>query len=393
MNDNKTKQAVILCGGLGTRLKDVIKDIPKPMAPVGKLPFLDYLVSQLKQNGFNKFLFLTGYKSEVIENYFQGKEFNFSVEKMPLGTGGALFNAFAKLEDEFFMLNGDTFFDIDFNIFLAFINSKEIPVALALRATSDVSRYGLVNINDNFAVEKFVEKTSLDEKTPDGYINAGIYYFKKAFLKSYFENWNKKLLSIEKDIFPQMVNKSELFALPLGGKFIDIGIPEDYKKAQEEIPQRVCKKAKPALFIDRDGTIINDPGYIFGTDLTFFEDTVEFVRNYQEKGFYIFVVTNQSGIAKGKFSEEDSRITNNEVIRKYSSLGIKIDDLKYCPYHIYGCINKYSKNSIFRKPNPGMLLELGEKHKIDYKNSIMYGDREDIDKIKLPYINFIKKET
>lgn len=427
MNTNNLKQAVILCGGLGTRLKEVVKDIPKPMALIGKTPFLDYIVSHLKQNSFDKFLFLTGYESEIIENYFKigsqsksndtgvmlnlfqhriieqpcGPETSsgrrklicdFSIEETPLGTAGALFNAFDKLEDEFFLLNGDTFFDIDFNLFESFINSKGVKAAIALRATKDISRYGLVEINGEFFVEKFTEKTDLTDDIADGFINAGVYYFKKEILKPYFQNWQRNFLSIEKDIFPKMVEEKSLYALPLGGKFIDIGIPEDYKKAQEEIPQRIEQTPKPAIFVDRDGTIIKDAGYTFGTNLDFYEDTIEFVRKYYKKGFYIFVVTNQAGIAKGKFSEEDSQITNNTVCKKYLSEGIKIDDVIYCPYHIDGCIKKYTKKSIFRKPSPGMLLALGEKYKIDYKNSIMFGDREDIDKIKLPYVKFVRKE-
>lgn len=390
-SNNNIKQAVILCGGLGTRLKDIVKDIPKPMALIDKLPFLGYLVLYLRLNGFNKFLFLTGYKSEIIEAYFPGCDF--SIEKEALGTAGALLNAFDKLENEFFLLNGDTFFDIDFGLFSDFINLKKLKAAIALRATKDVSRYGLVEFNKNFLVKNFLEKTTLNEDFVDGYINAGIYYFKKEILKPYLTNWNGEFLSIEKDIFPKFVDENLLFGLPLGGKFIDIGIPEDYKKAKKEIPIRIKKKKKPALFVDRDGTIIKDDGYTFGTDLDFFEDTIEIVKKYQQKGFYIFVVTNQSGIAKGKFSEQDALITNNAVCEKYSSLGIKIDDFIYCPYHIDGCVDKYKKKSIFRKPNPGMLLSLGEKYKIDYKNSIMFGDREDIDKINLPYIQFIKKNN
>ena len=384
-------QAVILCGGLGTRLKSVVTDIPKPMAPVRNFPFLHYIVEHLKVYGFDKFLFLTGYKSKIIEEYFS--EYDFSIENEPLGTGGALFNAFEKLQDEFFLINGDTFFDIDFEIFNDYIKINSVNSAIALFPTKNIERYGLVEIEDDFCIKNFIEKSNLDNNLADGFINSGIYYFKKSVLEKYYSGWDNNFVSIEKEIFPKLVEIKELKGLPMGGLFIDIGIPEDYEKAQTLIPQRVKDIKRSALFIDRDGTIIEDKGYTFGKNLTFFSDTVDLVRKYKNKGYYIFVVTNQAGVAKGKFTEQDTVTTNNVIKDYYSEQNIKIDDFIYCPFHIDGIIEKYSKSSVYRKPNSGMVLELGSKYKIDYKKSLFYGDNVKIDKINLPYLVFKQKES
>lgn len=383
-------QAVILCGGMGTRLKSVVSDVPKPMAPIGNLPFLHYIVEHLKKNNFDKFLFLTGYKSEVIETYFDGCEF--SVETVPLGTGGALFNAFDKLEEEFYLLNGDTFFDIDYKIFQDYVSNNSVSSAIAVFPTSNIQRYGLVDIDIDFTVKSMVEKTNLDSSIADGYINSGIYYFKKDSLSKYYKNWNKNFVSIEKEIFPQLIEDKSLKAMPMGGLFIDIGIPEDYQKAQTLIPERLQYLQKPALFIDRDGTMIRDGGYTFGSNLEFIQDTLEFVKNYKEKGYYIFVVTNQAGVAKGKFTLSDVTLTNETVKECYYSKGLEIDDFIYCPFHIDGVVSEFTKKSVFRKPEAGMVLELGNKYKIDYSRSIFYGDNEKVDKINLPYLKYLKKE-
>jgi D,D-heptose 1,7-bisphosphate phosphatase len=380
-------QAVILCGGLGTRLKDVIKDIPKPMAPIADKPFLDYIVTHLKDNGFNKFLFLTGYKSDIIESHFP--EYDFSVENKPLGTAGAILNAFDKLEENFVLINGDTFFDIDYYIFLNFLKNAQADSAIALRATKDIDRYGFVSIDQNFKIQQFIEKTALPEDIADGYINAGIYYFSKKLLANYYKTWDGEFLSIEKDIFPHLVEKNELLGLPMGGKFIDIGIPADYYRAQKEIPDRLTQEKRPALFIDRDGTIIRDTGYVHDNDVSFYEETIDFVKKHQSKDYIIAIITNQAGIAKGKFPIEAMHKTNEAVLQKYKGEGIVIDKIVYCPYHPEGTLEEYKKKSVFRKPSAGMILSICENFKVDFKNSFMYGDNRKVDKINLPYLKSI----
>ena len=149
-------QAVILSGGFGTRLSHIVSDVPKPMAPINNKPFLEYLVETLKKQGVDDFVFLTGYKSEIIEEYFKNLEnAKFIKEETALGTGGAILNAYKYLDEEFFVVNGDTFFDIDLSLLKDFSNDKDCSIAL--RYTNNIERYGFVDIDDNYKIISFVD--------------------------------------------------------------------------------------------------------------------------------------------------------------------------------------------------------------------------------------------
>ncbi len=379
------KQAVILSGGFGTRLAHVVSDVPKPMAPIKNKPFLEYIIGQLQNHGFDSFVFLTGYKSEIIENHFKDlPNTRFVKEETALGTGGAILNAFEFLNDNFYVINGDTFFDIDFSILEEFGKNK--PCTIALRYTDNISRYGFVEIDKNFEISSFTEKGNLPKNRIDGYINGGIYRIEKSVLKRFLDEFSVQFISLETEIFPKLLKNKELFGLPVGGCFIDIGIPEDYYKAQNLIPEWASKKAKPALFIDKDGTLIVNTEYPNGKNFEIIESTINIVKKYSEKNYHIIMVTNQAGIAKNKFNFDQMQEGFEGIKEFYKTQGIEFDDIEFCPYHKDGVIKEYSYASLLRKPNPGMILRACEKVKIDLKNSIMVGDNSEIDNIKLPYL-------
>ena len=379
------RQAVILAGGFGTRLSHVVSDVPKPMAPIKNIPFLDFIIKQLQRHGFDNFVFLTGYKAEIIEDYFKNlPDTIFIKEETALGTGGAILNAFNSLNDEFFIINGDTFFDIDFSLLEDF--GKDKPCAIALRYTNNIHRYGFVEIDDTFKTISFVEKGNLPENRIDGFINGGIYFMKKSVLEHFIKNFSGQFISLETEIFPQFLKNNELFGLPLGGCFIDIGIPEDYQKAQNLIPEWFEKESKPALFIDKDGTLIVNTEYPHGRSFEIIESTIDIVKKYSEQNYHIIMVTNQAGIAKNKFNFAEMNEGFEGIKEFYTSKGVKFDDIEFCPYHKDGVIKEYSYDSLLRKPNPGMILMACEKLKIDLKHSLMVGDNAKIDNIKLPYL-------
>jgi len=380
------RQAVILAGGFGTRLSHVVSDVPKPMAPIKNKPFLDYIIKTLKKQGFDSFIFLTGYKSECIENYFKNLDNAvFVKEETALGTGGAILNAYKYLNDDFFVINGDTFFDIDYSILEEFGKNKSLTVAL--RYTNNIERYGFADIDDNYLIKYFIEKGKLPEGKIDGYINGGIYYIHKSTLKPYFDKFNGEFISLETGIFPQLADEKKTFGLPLGGCFIDIGIPEDYYKAQDLIPDWLEKELKPAMFIDKDGTLIENTEYPHGKDFKIIESTIDYVKKYFSLGYHIVMITNQAGIGKGKFTFEQMQEGFDEIKEFYKSKNLIFDDIEYCPYHKDSVIKEYAYDTLLRKPNPGMFLKACEKLKIDLKKSVMIGDNKDIDNIKLPYLN------
>lgn len=385
------RQVVVLAGGLGTRLRSVVRDVPKPMADIQGKPFLEYLLQLLVQNGYQNFLFLVGYKGDVIKSYFgDGSKFGvnigYSSESAPLGTGGALFNAWDKLSDDFFVVNGDTFFDIQYEIVEDFVKSKNTEFLIALRYSNDLSRYGIIEIDDNYKVISFSEKGQVQENRIDGYINGGVYFVNKKALEPFYEKYIGSVVSLENDILPSLVKLSKVYGLPVGGKFIDIGIPEDYFSSQSIIPSTIMQQRKPAVFVDRDGTIVEDAGYVYGTNLVFKNETIEVLKRAKQEGKYVIIVTNQAGIAKGMFTEEESIATTEYVIKRLEEYGAHVDGYYYCPYHPEGVVEKYRKISLLRKPEPGMILKACDDFRIDLKSSMMIGDNSEADLIRIPYL-------
>lgn len=381
-------QAVILAGGFGTRLAHVVPDVPKPMAPIKEKPFLAYQIELLRNNGFDNFILLTGYLSKVIEKYFTDTpDVKCIKETTALGTGGAVLNAYPQLEDEFCVINGDTFFDIDFSVLYEFAKDKN--AVLALRYSQDIARYGLVNTNSNFKIESFTEKGNLPANFIDGYINGGIYYFKKQTLAPLYQKFERNNVSMENDIFPLLINAGNLYGLPCGGGFIDIGIPDDYYRAQTYIPNILSQRKIPAVFVDKDGTLIENTGYPHGTEITVIASTLKLLKKYYNDGYLLIMITNQAGIAKGKFSFDEMQQNIDSIKKHYARNGISFADVQYCPYHSEGTIPEYRFVSKARKPEAGMILRACENCRIDLKKSVMIGDNPSVDNINLPYLKTV----
>ncbi|HED6632453.1 TPA: nucleotidyltransferase family protein [Campylobacter coli] len=215
-------QAIVLAGGLGTRLRSIVHDLPKPMAPINGKPFLAFVLEYLKKQGITEIILSVSYKHELIQEYFKdefhGVKIYYNIEKELLGTGGAIKDALKFVKNEVYVLNGDTFFDIDLKK-LALNNSK---ICMALKQMQNFDRYGTVNVDEKGFVTSFEEKIFKKQ----GLINGGVYLLKKDIFckfeleeKFSFEEFlqkNYKFLKIKVKIFRDY--------------FIDIGIPQDYIK-------------------------------------------------------------------------------------------------------------------------------------------------------------------
>jgi NDP-sugar pyrophosphorylase family protein len=223
----KDIRVLILSGGKGTRLQTVVSDRPKPMADIAGKPFLDYLVQKLKSTGFTKISLLTGYKSEVIEDYFKSEEVvSIIKEKTALGTGGCIRNALETVtEEKLLILNGDTYCTVDLEDFVSKANGKD---SIVLQFMNKCDRYGTVELAEDNKIISFKEK---DPTIVDSYINAGIYFLDR---KTILDNIPMdKFVSLESEVFPAV----NLHGVKYQENFIDIGIPDDYNAAQDLIPQ------------------------------------------------------------------------------------------------------------------------------------------------------------
>lgn len=215
-------QAIVLAGGLGTRLRSVVQDLPKPMAPINGKPFLAFVLEYLKKQGITEIILSVSYKYELIQEYFKdefhGMKIHYNIEKELLGTGGAIKDALKFVKNEVYVVNGDTFFDIDLK--KPVLNSSKI--CIALKQMQNFDRYGTVNVDEQGIVTSFEEKVFKKQ----GLINGGVYLLKKDIFNNFslerkfsFEEFlqeNYKTLKIQTQIFDDY--------------FIDIGVPKDYKE-------------------------------------------------------------------------------------------------------------------------------------------------------------------
>ncbi|HZU70435.1 MAG TPA: nucleotidyltransferase family protein [Ktedonobacteraceae bacterium] len=224
-------QALILAGGAGTRLRPVLAQLNKPMAPIGGKPFLEYLLLQLKKHQVDEVILCLGYKADLIQSHVGkgdrwGIKVNYSYEPELRGTAGALKLAGDLIhEEDFFVMNGDSLFDIELQALMSYHREMEALATLALTDVDDMQRYGAVGLNEAGRITSFIEKGQGHTR---GLINGGVYVFARKLLDFIPAG---KPVSLENDILPRLIGQG-LYGLPLNGFFIDIGMPADYTRLQ-----------------------------------------------------------------------------------------------------------------------------------------------------------------
>ena len=349
-------EAVILAGGFGTRLHDLTKDTPKPMVLVAGKPFLTYILDELDYYHFDHVVMAVSYLKEQIISYFGNKYKNitidYAIENEPLGTGGAIVNCFPLLKEEwFFVINGDTISIVDYHEMSKIKNNQ-----ILVKKMTNFDRYGEVKIDEKHCITDFNEKKFVKE----GYINTVIYYLNKTFMQDYKLEGK---FSVENDVFAKYIDTLKIKAFATDGYFIDIGVPEDYERAQEEL------KRTPALFLDRDGIINIDKGHVHKIeDFEFTPFIFDLTKGYQDKGFKIVVITNQAGIAKGMYPVKDYEVLNEYMIQEFQKRGITIAGTFYCPH-------RDEDHCDCRKPKPGLFIKAIHDLQIDVENSVAIGDK------------------
>ena len=361
------REAVILAGGFGTRLSHVLGNIPKPMAPVYGKPFLCYLLDRLADSGVQHVVLATGHLHEQIESYFhdgyRGIKVSFSNESTPLFTGGAIAKAANYIESEdFLVLNGDTLFDIDLAAFYEFHCSRKAHLSVALREVPDTGRYGAVECVDG-CITAFREK---EQSSGAGCINGGIYAISHEWL---MQQSLPEKFSFEKELMQPLAGAEGFSGMRFSDYFIDIGVPEDYYRAQKEFGALFPKDT--TLFLDRDGVLNR---HIVG----------DYVRNWQMWEWIpgareavaalsklykrIIIISNQQGVGKGLMSQADLDNIHANMLRDIEAVGGRIDK-------VYTCTDLQDSGSPNRKPAIGMALQAQRDFPdIDLHRAVMVGD-------------------
>ncbi|WP_025294675.1 HAD-IIIA family hydrolase [Sphingomonas sanxanigenens] len=370
-------QCAILLGGLGTRLGSLTRETPKPLLPVGGTPFIELLVREAWRQGFRKVVLLAGYKSERVFDYVdalrarmpQGHTIDVVVELEPLGTGGAVANALPVLDERFLLLNGDTWFDCNWNALCStdVVGERLDNASLAVRAVPLADRYETIDFSADGQVRAVVPRG--EALAAPYYVNGGAYCLSRDHVRGLGERF-----SIEQDVLPRLAAAGKLRARRFEGYFLDIGVPESYERSQVEVP---AQRRRPALFLDRDGVLNQDEGYVGTTDrFRWIDGAMEAVRLANDLGYYVFMVTNQAGVARGYYPVENVSALFDWMNAQLRAQGAHIDDWRFCPYHPDGTVEQYSHVHPWRKPEPGMLLDLMEHWDIDVPASLLVGDQD-----------------
>lgn len=366
------QQVVILVGGLGTRLGSFTSETPKPLLDIAGRPFLDYLIEKAIRFGFSHFLLLAGYRSHKISAYVDaarallpaGCSIDLSVEPEQLGTAGAIRHAAGHLHERFLLLNGDSFLDTNWLDLMVVLGSSAPLAVMALRRVEDTSRYGIVTMQGD-RITDFTERGS----QRGGLMNAGVYLIDRRILSNLPE-----VGSLEQLVLPDLAAQGLVQGRIHEGFFLDIGVPAAFAEAQSLFP-RLRRRA--AVFFDRDGTLNIDSGYVHRPEhLNFLPGAIAAVKRVNDLGHYVFVVTNQAGVARGYYTEGDVEIFNKHLQRKLRAAGAHIDEFRYCPDHPEGQVPTYRRISDWRKPGPGMFLDLMDRWPIVPELSLVVGDKE-----------------
>lgn len=370
------RQCAVLVGGLATRLGALAADTPKPLLPVGGRPFLAWLLRELSRFGVEEALLLAGSRGDALREALPElqrhlpRPLHLAVldETPPAGTGGALVQARARLDGRFLLCNGDSLFDANLAALLA-AAAADPPEALArlwLRPTDDPGRYGAVTL-DSDRITAFAERPGPGAR--HGVANAGVAVLARTALDTLGPQ-----SSLERDLWPTLARAGRLRGTAAAGWFIDIGVPDDLARARAELPEQLL--GRPALLLDRDGVLNLDHGYVGSRErFDWMPGALDAVRLATARGWHVFVATNQSGVARGFYDLAAVEALHRWMADGLRAAGGTVDDWRVCPFHPEGSAAAYRRVSDWRKPAPGMLLDLMRRWQLDPARCVLVGDR------------------
>ena len=395
MNEKKY-EVVIACGGMGTRLKEITNNYPKPLYPIMGKSTLERCLEQLSNNNFKNILITIGYKSLLFEKFitdFKNKykiSIELFLESSPLGECGALWLVKDKLLEDFIFINGDLIFSIDFERLNLFHKRLSSNLTLVTHTSDHPEDSDLVSVPNGTLIDQIYLKSSNRDNSNFAYLgNAAIFVIKKTLLEKIKapnkENLKSVFHYIVKNAFDLNIN---IYSYNTTEYIKDMGtikrlkiVESDLKKNQLSI--RNYKNKQKALFLDRDNTLIKCKmgQYILDiNNIEFIDENIIQISSIAKDFNFVCLVTNQPSISMGKLSIRKLDHINSIIIKYCLSKGLKIDVVAFCPHHPHSGfqneIQVLKKDCFCRKPNPGLLIEQSFFRNINLKKSLMIGDSE-----------------
>lgn len=364
------RDAVILAGGLATRLGGAASSVPKVLQPVAERPFIEHTIWNLRRHGVTRFVLAVGHLHAEVEHALGdggrlGVEIVYSREESPLGTGGALKRALRLCGSGVALaLNGDTLFDFNYLDLVAAHSRSDAQITMALRDVSDSGRYGSVTLTGD-------KVTGFAEKSGEGtLVNGGVY----AISTTALDRFSDGPFSLEVDAIPALVEEGAVGGRVYDGPFIDIGTPASLELARSFVTDW---RDKPALMLDRDGVLNVDRGWVHSVEeWEWMPGAIEAIRQANNAGWLVIVVTNQAGIGRGLYTEADFHKIMAWMSEQLASHGAHIDAYYFCPHHPTEAHGPYLQACGCRKPAPGMLQAALRDWGIRPERAVLVGDSE-----------------
>ena len=384
------KQLVILAGGKGTRLKDRLGDLPKPMIPIGGKPLLEHQVELARAHGFTDVLLFVHYRADLIQQHLDdgsrwGVRIRYIVEREPLGTAGALLAGFDELAPRFVVMYGDTMVNMDLTRFWNAQEKSGAAAALFLHPNNHPLDSDLVEVNAEHRVTAFHNRPHPADKYFQNLVNAGLYIIEKSAL----EPWRKNTKPIDfgKDLFPAMLARGAKLLGYNSPEFIkDIGTPQRYDHVCEQYAAGIVQRStlatpQHAVFLDRDGTLVKEisaQGLHRLDQLELLPGVAEAIHELNHAGLHAVLITNQPVVAKGFCTETDLQEIHNKLETLLGREHAFLDRIYYCPHHpekgFPGERMELKIDCECRKPKPGMVRRAQRELNIDLTRSWFIGD-------------------
>ena len=381
-------KVVIMAGGRGTRISSIASDIPKPMIKIEGKPVLEHEIECLRRQGFTDIIITVSHLGNIIIDYFgDGSKFGVKIEyffeKEPLGNAGALFKLKDKLKEDFLLLNADSVFDIDFTRFVEFHKNKGGLVTLFTHPNSHPYDSGLIIVDSNGSVQKWLAK---EDDRPVYYrnrVNAGLHVISPKVLN--IEITTTKV-DLDRQILKPLAGTGKMFVYDSPEYVKDMGTPDRYNSVVKDFREGIVnnknlRKKQKAIFLDRDGTLNKYVGFLRNIEnFELLEGASAAIKRINASGYLAIVVTNQPVIARGEVTVEELNEIHNKLETLLGGEGAYLDGIYYCPHHpdkgFEGEITELKIDCDCRKPKPGMLLKASKDFNIDLSQSWMIGDSE-----------------